>query len=469
MTTNNRLAGGLFGGGWMAGWSAVFGVLVAAGTAAAQMALSPDTGTNAPEAVASEAPAEETLGSSTEQGHTPLDESFDWTRRAERIREQRIAALRDTVFNIQLRTMYLERHKYDDSESQAWAAGGSAGLKTGYFRNFLSVGATEYTSQPVDAPDSKDGTLMLAPGQRGYTVLGEIYADLLLADDVHLYAGRKAYDTPYINRNDVRMTPNTFEAATLQGKVGVKDGWSIGYGGGYFSQIKERNNDHFVSMSEDAGASVDRGVSALGGIFKYGDFSLGAIDYYSEDIINIAYIEAKHAIPLPSDLVLKLSAQYSDQQSVGDDLLKGDDFSTDQYGVKADLVMGRTTLTAAFTDTGDGADMQNPWSGYPGYTSVQVEDFYRAGESAVMLRAAYDFACVQGLSAYALWVDGTSPEDPEQFKRDEYDANLQWKAADGPLKGLMLRGRYAYVTQDGDDGDDLTDFRVICTYDLAIW
>ena len=35
--------------------------------------------------------------------------------------------------------------------------------------------------------------------------------------------------------------------------------------------------------------------------------------------------------------------------------------------------------------------MQSPWGGYPGYTSVQVEDFNRDGEEAWMLRAAYCF------------------------------------------------------------------------------
>jgi hypothetical protein len=32
--------------------------------------------------------------------------------------------------------------------------------------------------------------------------------------------------------------------------------------------------------------------------------------------------------------------------------------------------------------------MQSPWGGYPGYTSVQVEDFNPAGESAFRLRYA---------------------------------------------------------------------------------
>lgn len=405
-----------------------------------------------------------------EQGQTALDESFDWAKRAERIQQQRSAALSNVQYNAELRTMYLDRNKFDGAESAAWAIGGSAGLKTGYFRNLLALGLTGYTSQKLYGPDDKDGTLLLKPGQESYSVLGEIYGDVRIVKDVNVYVGRKAYDTPYINRNDVRMTPNTFEALTLQGKMGAgAENANVSYGGGYFSQIKERNSDQFVSMSEDAGAEVDRGVFAAGGNYKRGDLSLGAIDYYSDDIINIAYAEGKYAIPLPADLKLKLAAQYSDQRNTGDDLLTGAEFTARQFGLKADLVAGGAILTAAFTDTGNGADMQNPWSGYPGYTSVQVQDFYRAGEEALLLKAAYEFSWVKGLSAYALWVNGTDPEDPGQYKQDEYDANLQWKIADGPLKGLMLRARYALVTQDGGDVEDLTDFRVMCYYDLLAW
>src|SRR5213076_388980 len=68
-------------------------------------------------------------------------------------------------------------------------------------------------------PDDRDGTLLLAPGQNGYTVLGEFYAELRIVKDVGITVGAKGYDTPFINRNDVRMTPNTFEAIVLQGRT----------------------------------------------------------------------------------------------------------------------------------------------------------------------------------------------------------------------------------------------------------
>ena len=74
-------------------------------------------------------------------------------------------------------------------------------------------------------------------------------------------------------------------------------------GGGYVDKIKERNDDEFVS---DVGGrrragGFDRGVWVGGANYKAGDFSIGAIDYYSDDIINIFYTEGKYGLPLSDD------------------------------------------------------------------------------------------------------------------------------------------------------------------------
>jgi len=422
--------------------------------------------------------------SSTEQGHTQMDESFDF--REFRL-EKRRQAFQDTTFEINFRTFFMDRNKFDGLESQAWAIGGWAGLKTGYFLDHIAFGLTAYTSQPLYAPESRDGTTLLAPGQDGYSVLGEAYADIRIAEGYHIYVGRKGFDTPFINRNDSRMTPNTFEAIVFQGQtkfgqstttatVTSKDGKELAepkkeevavlrYGIGYFDQIKERNSDEFVSMAIDAGAGVERGVYAAGAIYEKGKFSIGAIDYYSDDIINIAYGETKMELPLSKDWRPKLAFQFVDQRSTGDDLLRGEDFSVRQFGLKVDVPVGNALFTGAFTHATNGsANLQNPWSGYPGYTSVQVQDFNRAGENAFLIRGGYDFPCVPGLSTYALAVFGTDPEAAGQYRQDEYDVNLQWAPPKGVLKGLSVRLRYALVHQHGGDVVDLTDFRAICNY-----
>jgi hypothetical protein len=368
---------------------------------------------------------------------------------------------------MQARSYYLTRDKFDGSESEAWAVGGHIGMKTGYFRERFALGATAYGSAPLYAPDEKDGTTLLKSGQEGYAVLGELYGEFLLNKETRLSIGRRAIDTPYINRNDNRMTPNTFEAITVQGLHGGGDQAEWRWGGGYFDGIKERNDDDFVSMAEDAGApnGVERGVYALGGNFKQGSFSIGAIDYYSDDIINIFYTEAKYSTPLWENWRLQFALQYSDETSTGDELLKGTSFDSDQWGAKAELGYGGLLLTAAATSAGGNANMQNPWSGYPGYTSVQVEDFNRDGEDAWLLRAGYSFPTLPGVSVYGLYVNGSQPDDPSAYSKDEFDLNLQWTPPEGALKGLMVRLRYAHVTQDDPLNGDLDDLRIMVFYD----
>ena len=217
--------------------------------------------------------------------------------------EKRRQALKDTKFEFNLRSFYFDRSDFNGSEKQAWAIGGWLGVKTGYFLDHVAFGATVYTSNPIYAPDDRDGTLLLAPGQNGYTVLGEFYTELRIVKDVGITVGAKGYDTPFINRNDTRMTPNTFEAVVLQGrtKLGTsssdatvtadsmglsKDGKevavptptpaedvaSIKYGAGYFYAIKERNDSEFVSMAQDAGADVQHGVWSAGALYEKGKF-----------------------------------------------------------------------------------------------------------------------------------------------------------------------------------------------------
>jgi hypothetical protein len=424
-----------------------------------------DAGVMAPHAEASLSPAPAPFSmTSDEQGQVSLLDAFDYEMRQWRL-DQRREALEDTQFRFNPRLFFLSRDRYDGTHMESFAVGGWAGLKTGYFLDRVSFGATVYTSQHLSGDVDEDGALLLAPGQEGYTALGELYADIRIKDDLNLYIGRKEYDTPYLNRNDTRMTPNTFEAISLIGKTNVgSDGGVVKFGLGYFDQIKERNSDDFVSMAKDAGADVNRGVFTAGALYQKGNFSFGGIDYYSDDIINIAYLEAKMEFEA-GHLKPRVALQFTDQRSVGDDLLTGDDFSARQWGVKAELPVGNALFTAGYTGASGDTNMQNPWSSYPGFTAVQVEDFNRDGEEAFIVRAAYEFPQVPGLSTYALWVHGSTPDAAGQFSRDEYDFNLQWAPPDGKLKGLSLRLRYALVEQDHASGtDDLEDFRFICNY-----
>jgi hypothetical protein len=383
--------------------------------------------------------------------------------------EEKFPFIDDSKISAQFRTFYLDRDEFDSSRSEAWAIGGSVVYKSGYLAERLALGGAVYGSYRLYGPDDYDGTLLLKPGQESYTVLGQAYGEFKFTDRIFGAIGRKVYSTPYINQQDVRMTPNTFEGITAYGTAGGKDGapaWQ--FGGGYITKIKENNSDVFVSMSRDAGANVDRGVYLAGANFVQKDFSIGAINYYSEDIINIFYTEAHCALPRADGYKLKLAAQLSEQQNAGDNLLTGQEFSAHQWGLKGDLGVGAVLFTLAYTDTASGTDMRSPWSGYPGYTGVQVEDFNRAGESATLIKMYYEFSKLglKGTSAYALWVHGTGVNAPA-YNEDEADFNLQWTPDKGDaLRGMAVRLRYARVNQRGDGDPAINEFRIILNYDF---
>ena len=82
---------------------------------------------------------------------------------------------------------------------------------------------------------------------------------------------------------------------------------------------------------------MKRGVALAGGNVSYKGFTFGAIDYYSDDIINIFYTEGSYKLKMTDRLGLLFAGQYSDQRSVGDDLLKGYSFSGRQFGLKGDI------------------------------------------------------------------------------------------------------------------------------------
>ena len=406
-----------------------------------------------------------------EQGQVPLDESFGELSDRERILAQRKQALRDTAFDVQLRSFYLDREWFDGSQSEALALGGYAGFQTGYFRKKLSIGATAYTSQRLYGPDDKGGTGLLAPVQQGYSVIGEIYGQYLINDMFTLDFGRKGFNTTFINESDTRMTPNTFQGAVLLGETGGEDDktrWR--FGAAYFDKIKEKTSERFISMATAAGApdGVERGVYAVGAIVSHrlasGELSFGVIDYYSPDILNIFYTEAKYTFPVADDAFLQLAAQYTGQRSVGDELLYGVPYSVDQFGLKAELAVHGAILTASWNGNAGDDALLGPWGNTPSYNAVQVQDFNLPGVDSLLLRAEYQFESVPGLSAYALWVNGSQPDDPAESAQDEYNFNIEWQGARGWAKGLSLRARYGLVTQDAG-GPDLQDFRLILNYD----
>src|SRR6478672_4222740 len=308
------------------------------------------------------------------------------------------AFLRDSKAGINFRTYFRDNISNASTGAvwnEAWAAGGSVAFETGRLFDLISGGFVLYTSFPVYAPIEHDGTGLLKPGQQQYGVLGQLYGKVHLFDNHEIIAGRYLYDTPFMNPHDNRMSPKTFYGYTIHGTFGdeASGGPALRYGGGYIAAMKERNSTEFISMSRAAGAAEDRGTGVLGGMFSWGPMRLGAIDYYSQDTINIFYTEGKVGTAFGPGFSGALSGQFAAQNSTGTNLLNGGTYwATNQFGVQGQLGYEGAILTAAYTVVNQGFNMQTPWSSNPFYTDAQILAFNRAGENTVMFGASYVMA-----------------------------------------------------------------------------
>jgi outer membrane porin, OprD family len=416
----------------------------------------------------------------------PLSEPMPWLRswfptvRAEM--DSLPPFFRDTRVNLHLRTFYLNRTSTtpanaatNNSEgtpesttvAEALATGGWLEYRSGWLLDAFSVGAVGYLSEPLYAPSDRDGTQLLATGQEGYAALGQAWAALRYKEYALLKGPRQLVEQSYVNPHDTRMSPNTFEGATLSGEVG-----SLEYFAAFLSKEKPRNQDNFVWMTQQAG--IVRHHDGLGvvtaratpwtGLVLYGS------EFYLPDGFNTAYGEISYDVTVARDWRVELGFQYTDQRSVGAQLLG--DFVTWNTGGQARLSYAGASVRAAFAFTGQANDIQTPWGRWPGYLHLQLKDFDLANQNAWGVGVGYDFAQigVRGLTASAIYAMGTNAVKPNTdtalSNAREADFRADWVAPENVLRGFSFTFRGAAVNQNGQRLQ--TEFRLIMNYEIPL-
>ena len=436
------------------------------------VALAPDTRAAAPEYLADEQPAP----ASVEDERAPMEEApveipmpSVFPRLKKRL-EKAAPFWRDTQLRLHPRVYYFDRDRENANDSEALAYGGWLAYSSGFWRDRVRFNASVYTTQRAYGPGDKDGTLLLKEGQQGFTVLGKANVELKLGEDISAKLYRQSFNLPYLNRNDGRMVPNTFEAYSLVGKP-VN---SLAFLLSHVRQMKRRERDDFTSMSEAAGFK-DRDEPLSVGAVRYDftdDINIGATSQYAWEFMNTLYTEANAVWSFRDDWALRLGGQYTDQRSVGDEI--GGDFDTFVYGGKIATSYRNATLTLAFSSTDDGARIRNPYGGYPGYLSLMIKSFNRADEDAWLVGASYDFTRIgaPGLSSFINYAQGSTPDSGSNASPDhrEFDITVDYRIQSEILKGLWLRARAAFVDQDDDvaGASDVDDIRFIINYDIPI-
>jgi hypothetical protein len=382
------------------------------------------------------------------------------------------ALSRDSKLNLQLRSFYLERNKSNAADSESWAGGGWLEYRSGWAYDRLGIGLTQYTSQKIYGPADKDGAALLANGQQSYSVLGEAFVKLKVNEQV-VSVGRFLLDTHEENPQDSRMSPRTFEGATLAGKFGI-----VEYIAGYVTKMKQRNSDDFVNVATVAGApdAVREPKLSISAHFKPSEdliFSLSS--YRIKDVLTSTYLDASHTLPLGDDAKLRLNAQYMYQSSTGDNLLTGSYFSTDSAGFKVDWLQGPFTLSGILMKTDSGAAYRTPFGSWQGYTCRMITNFNRAGEQvrAIDLGLSFEGMGIKGLSANSSVTYGdhaiNAATGDALAKNTEYNFSAEYRFTDigwpHLLQPLHIKVSSGFLKQSLDGATEtVTENRLVFNY-----
>ena len=373
----------------------------------------------------------------------------------------------ETQLDARFRTFYLRKDRTIDILSEAWAVGGSLYYASGWLADLFSVEAELFTSQPAVAPEGKGGTLLLAPVQNGYTVLG-IGNGKLRHRGVTLTGYRQYLGLPYVNRNDSRMTPNTFEAVTLE-----KDEGTVRFSTGYIWNIKRRNSDEFVSMAEAAGVQRERGLAYAGVLYQPDkSFHVGASGGIVPDLYAAAYTEAGYTRALTPSLDLRLDGQFTYQQSVGQELLISPPFETWNFGLRAATSWEGVVFRLGFSLTGNDRGIFSPYGSNPSYVDLMQRSFTQADEKALLVSLSYDFAGIgaRGLTTIVNFVEGWDGRILGiRGGAREVDVTMDYRVPESLrlFDGFWFRVRGSWLHDDRTARDG-TDIRVILRYDFPV-
>lgn len=375
------------------------------------------------------------------------------------------ALIEEAELVIHPRVFYMYRDYERDGIQEALAAGGWLGLKSGVWRG-LSLGGAVYTCQNVYGPESRHGTGLFPADEQGFTILGEAYVQGAWQGTT-LTAYRQRLETPFLNARDVRLTPATFEAYALASRAITNLLLMVAH----VPQIKLRNGDRFISMTEAAGIKgTNEAVSFAGAVFTGGPVVLQAWNYYGYEFMNTFYAQADLKLKPAAEWALISSAQLADQRSVGAEL--GGAFQTGMAGVQQQAHYRGWKLVLGYTQHREDHAVLTPWGSYPGFTSIMEEDCNVAGTRAWIAGVSYDFEDLglRGFSVKALHTWAWTPalgsfSDPAQL---EYDINFDYRFP-GVLKGLWVRLRTALTRNSlSKGGQDIEDYRFIINYELPL-
>ena len=339
-------------------------------------------------------------------------------------------ALENTTIDGYLRGTY---HLHDIDGDKTYvddAIGGKLHIETPRFRG-LSVGASFYTSHTLGDDDNR-GLVPLRGESSSYSILGEAYLNALYGNSM-LKIGRQEIETPFIQRDDIGMIPNTFEAIVLLNKD-IKDTTIT------LAQVEKMAGVDAEVVDKFSPVNGDKNIQTLGVTYEgLKNLVLSGWYYNIEDgeIDKITYLEANYETS-SNGMGYGLGLQYAKQG-----------YSEGQTAKVMSATLSSTfesmglTLATAYTKTKDNASTSG-FGGGPFFSNSEYLTIDSAGKDGKALWYGCEWDANEvGLKGISLALGKIVLENEAKKKSTEVDFvasyefndNLEFHLIASDLKG----------------------------------
>jgi len=357
----------------------------------------------------------------------------------------------------QIRAAYVDQDNAVDTDTYGTSLGGILKFETAA-TNGITLGLAGYASQKIHSltgsfDEGKANGDLFAENSKSYGYVGEAYV-AYSANDLTLRIGRQRIDTPLADTDDIRMHPNTFEAAVVS--YGGIEGTT--FVGGYVTRWAGYDSGNDISKFKKLGGDTSNGVAVVGIVNEsIENLALQGWYYNIDEVSDAIYADATYAIPFSETMGLELSGQYA---NFSEEKASGMDGSV--YGIGAAFNVSALTLGVAYNKASnhEGKSVSNGFGGGPYMTSMEemtIDGFEDV--KAYQLSAELDMADagIDGLTLSALY--GNFKSAPANMRVKEFDVIATYEiseALNAEMSYAMVADKNNNTSEDGlyDGGYD---------------
>jgi len=310
----------------------------------------------------------------------------------------------------------------------------------------VSLGVSFYTSNSIINSENRGLVSLRGESHKSYTLLGEAY--LKAESKRSLFKiGRQELDTPFADRDDIGMIPNTFEAAIFETKE--IENTTI-----FLGQLQKMAGVDAKEIDRFTKINGSKNMQVLGVTYE-GISSLTLAGWYynlkGAEVDKIAYLEATYEKEL-EQITYQLALQYANESYRNQPNAK-------VYGGLVSITDNRVgvSLTTAYTKAKDNSAFSG-FGGGPLFSNSEYLILDNAGEDgdALWIGVEYDASNV-GLEGLTLGLGEIMLKDKAFKKSTEFDCVVGYEVS-SELEVHLIASKLKAVNVGEDDAKHLRIF-----------